>query len=160
MLASLPLAGIDLRSFSHSYSISHSDPSFLLFIARLLVEEPSKHHALHLSTLREKCAKNPMKLLKQYSDNNDLVINALLSNEYYMKIQKVGVSSTATGAEGTKRPSTTKQPTKTKEGEEMLESFHKFEEIDDNPSYSHEASTDKDFAKSKTAKRFMVPDNH
>ena len=31
-----------------------------------MLKEPTKHHALHLATIRERCTKNPHQILKNY----------------------------------------------------------------------------------------------
>jgi hypothetical protein len=130
------------------------DYSLILFGRRMLVEDPAKHHAMHLAALREKCAKNPTKILKAYNDNNDLIINSILSNDYYTKLQK---PSTAPKAPSTSTRNTS-STSKSKAKEEVIESFDKFEEISDDPSYFNREA-EKEISKSKNAKRFMVRDN-
>ncbi len=31
-----------------------------------MLKDPSKHHAVHLATIRDRCAKNPAQILKNY----------------------------------------------------------------------------------------------
>lgn len=107
---------------------------------------------MHLATLREKCAKNPGKILKAYNDNNDLIINSILSNDYYSKLQKQASKPSSSTTKSTSAP------TKSKGKEEVIESFDKFEEIDDDPSYVNR-EVEKEISKSKNAKKFMVRDD-
>ena len=120
---------------------------------RLLIEDPTKHHAVHLATLREKCAKNPLKILKHYTDNSDLVISSIMSNDYQMKIQQASeAAATAPKATATKRHSNPKNSVE----KEDIAAFDKFEEMDDDPNYLMNRETEKELMKSKNAKKFMV----
>lgn len=40
----------------------------------MLLKEPTKHHAIHLATLRDLCAKSPLKIMKEYSSSYVLPI--------------------------------------------------------------------------------------
>ena len=155
MLVLQSLASKGVFHFSPLYSIN----DMFLSNFRMLVQDPFKHHAMHLTSLREKCGKNPMKIVKHYQENNDIVIESILSNDYYMKIQRYGASPAAVSVGSTSGPTkSTTTAAKSSRKEEIIDTFDKFEEIEDNPTYRPEKSMENEFAKSKTARRFMVDD--
>jgi hypothetical protein len=121
----------------------------------MLIEDPSKHHAFHLTALREKCAKSPLKIIKLYTENNELIINSILSNEYYQKINTSSVSG------GSSKPLASQTVAKTTKKQELTEEhFDKFEEIDDDPNQeiinrNNDKEILKELSKSK-AKKFLA----
>jgi small-conductance mechanosensitive channel len=124
-----------------------------------LINEPTKHHAVHLATLREKCAKNPLKLIKHYNENNEVIINSILSNDYYMKIQESGNKQAQQQAQKPAATTTTAKKSSSKKEKEEFEEFDKFEQISDDPNYQITQDTEKELMKSKNAKKFMVSDH-
>jgi hypothetical protein len=51
----------------------------------MLLKEPTKHHALHLATLRDLCAKSPLKIMKEYSSTYVLPIKNTSSASHAKK---------------------------------------------------------------------------